>query len=351
MLRPMKTHWGCAAVAALLVLAGSGAPVQAQDAQDAQDSSPAQTPAKQDGADTTSSDDDSASAPGGDTAPAAAATPPAKPTKADFEKAKGHYITATRALGNGEYIFAAKEFFAAYEITKDPILFFKIGLSHDMAGDCGAASIFYRRYLEEANPTGDEKADAQKRLADCDAKLGPVSSGPDPSSLPSTSAEPLPGPADLPDDPEAEATEPQVEEDSDLYRPSVGKATTMQTVAWVAIGAAAISGTIGGVLTMSADSKEAELEDLVAFPAGGMRTPFEGADREKYEKLVDDGERLQTMAYIAWGVAGAAATTAIVLFILDSGDSGSDEPSGQSAMVVPTAGPNGTVGVSASWEF
>jgi len=316
----MKTNWVRAACAVLLVVGGTGSAA-------AQDKPPAPDQAKE-----------------------AAGDPPAagQDAKPDFEKAKGHYVAATKALGSGEFIFAAKEFFAAYEITKDPILFFKIGLSHDMAGDCGSASIFYRRYLNEANPTGDEKADAEKRLAACDAKLGPVSSGePGPASTPVPTTIPVPELSDEPE-PEPEATTPEVEEDSDLYRPSVGKASTLQTVAWTTIGAAAAAATAAAVLSISANARQDDLEDLLALPSDGVRVPFEGVTREQYEDFVDDGERLETMAYIAWGVAGAAATTAIILFIVDSGD---DDTAEASATVVPSAGPNGSVGVSASWEF
>ena len=47
---------------------------------------------------------------------------------------------------------AARDFLAAYEITKDPVLFFKIGSAYEKAGKCPTAVGYYDRYLAEAKP-------------------------------------------------------------------------------------------------------------------------------------------------------------------------------------------------------
>lgn len=88
---------------------------------------------------------------------------------------------------------------------------------------------------------------------------------------------------------------------------------------WVTSGVAAAALVGGTVLGFMALSREAEFDDE---PTVGR---------------ADDGERFALFADVLFGVAGAAAITAIVLF-LTSGDDADDEPSDTALTVSPTLG-------------
>src|SRR5215216_6763625 len=76
-------------------------------------------------------------------------------TAPDLETAKMHYRNAEQAMTEGRYAGAAAEYIAAYEITQDAVLFYKIAIAHEKAGDCKAAVIYYRRYLAQGKPNGE----------------------------------------------------------------------------------------------------------------------------------------------------------------------------------------------------
>src|SRR5262245_30155272 len=53
---------------------------------------------------------------------------------ADLSKAKEHYKAAEAAMAASRFSDAAAEYGMAYEITKDPVLFFKIATADEKAG-------------------------------------------------------------------------------------------------------------------------------------------------------------------------------------------------------------------------
>ncbi|HKE19427.1 MAG TPA: hypothetical protein VKB80_31335 [Kofleriaceae bacterium] len=129
----------------------------------------------------------------------------------DYEAARRHYQAAEKAAAEGKHSLAAHEYGMAYEITKDPVLFFKIGVSYDRAGDCTSAKVYYLRYLKEGKPAPEFRKRTEALIAACknrpngghgksaDAASGPPSSSDsppgEPSAISSASRRSAPGPA------------------------------------------------------------------------------------------------------------------------------------------------------------
>src|SRR2546425_1070730 len=63
------------------------------------------------------------------------------------------YRGASSELADGHYRSAAHDFALAHELTKDAVLFYKIGVAYEKAGNCEIALICYERYLKEAKPS------------------------------------------------------------------------------------------------------------------------------------------------------------------------------------------------------
>ena len=85
----------------------------------------------------------------------------------DLAHAKELYDTANQAMSEGRYLDAAQAYGAAYDITHDPILFFKIGTANEKAGRCDVALIYFGRYLKEGKPDLKFQAMAQDHVRAC----------------------------------------------------------------------------------------------------------------------------------------------------------------------------------------
>src|ERR1700761_4407872 len=92
---------------------------------------------------------------------------PVRADPVDVGHAKQLYDEATEAMSAGKYDDAAAYFEAAYKITADPVLFFKIASADEKAGKCDAAVGFYKRYLDEAKPEPKFVALTNERIAAC----------------------------------------------------------------------------------------------------------------------------------------------------------------------------------------
>src|SRR5687767_7172820 len=91
----------------------------------------------------------------------------AQPAPADVERAKQHYASGQQAMTDGRFADAVREYGAAYDITKDPVLFYKIGNANERAGKCDVALIYYDRYLKEARPDAQFVALTEERIKAC----------------------------------------------------------------------------------------------------------------------------------------------------------------------------------------
>src|SRR5512143_3067823 len=92
---------------------------------------------------------------------------PAPPTASELGRAKDLYKSAEAAIADGRFDDAVRDYRAAYELSKDPALFYKIGRANERAGTCDAALIYYARYLREGNPSEAFVATTRERITAC----------------------------------------------------------------------------------------------------------------------------------------------------------------------------------------
>src|SRR5579862_187189 len=91
----------------------------------------------------------------------------AQPAAPDFAKAKSLYDDANAEMSGGRYLDAVRDYNAAYDITHDPVLFFKIGTANEKAGNCDIALIYYSRYVREAKPVASFLELVKERVTAC----------------------------------------------------------------------------------------------------------------------------------------------------------------------------------------
>ncbi len=316
-------------------------------------------------------------------------------------RAKDLYKSAEAAMKDGRYDDATRDYGAAYELSKDPALFFKIGRANERAGKCDVAVIYYARYLREGKPSEQFAAATKERIAACggdvrshDGSAAPVephpgalgaseqgSGGATPGPAGSHSTAPgstasggaTPGPAGsgrtAPGSTGASApgstssTGAPGSTSSASERGSTGSGSAAGStdvaagtsagsadvaagtgnsapapvltpsnpgkVAWLLGGGAIALVTLGGVLAYASSSSENDVRDLYVGFAGQPAT-FDAQTQKRYDELVDQGHRYQHLSWAAFGLAGAAAAGAAVLFVLGR----RDEPA-QHARVTP----------------
>jgi tetratricopeptide (TPR) repeat protein len=246
----------------------------------------------------------------------------AQPAEPDYSRATDLYNGASKALDEGRGDDAARDFLAAYDITKDPVLFFKIGSAYEKAGKCSDAIGYYERYLAEAKPEESFVTLTKQRIDACKATLPKPPAGDHqarPESAPDA-AKPSPTPA-------APAAEPMTEPSKDKDR------------AWLFVGASLAFITTGAVLAYSAESAEQDIKDLYVS-SGGSPPEFDAETKERYDDLVAEGNRYQYLSWASFGLAAGCAVGATIFFLRDRGD----------VTVTPVVTPKET-GVSATLRF
>jgi hypothetical protein len=112
----------------------------------------------------------------------------------DLARAKELYQLAERAMKDGRFDDAVRDYGASYELSKDPALFFKIGRANEGAGRCDVALSYYARYLRDGKPTEQYAATTRERIRACggDASAGAPPS-PDGSAGSATGSAARPG--------------------------------------------------------------------------------------------------------------------------------------------------------------
>ena len=292
-------------------------------------------------------------------APPASADP--NSGKPDFAAAKRHYAAAEEAAAAKKWPVAVRQYQIAFEITRDPVLFFKLGDAHQQSGDCKEALRFYRNYLAQGQPNAAFKKDTEARMAACGAAAGSESAGAEVASESPSATDPLPAEDDggLLDPGDFDA--PNAAGNASLPEPGGSDAPIVaygsresevldeggweSTAGWTSVGLAFAFATTGAVLALSANSRQEDLENLLAFrDVDGRPVRFEGETRRRYEELVDEGKTLETWSYVAFGAAGAAAVAAGIFFLMD------EEPAEKTAILTPSVSES-SVGVAAAWRF
>ncbi len=261
---------------------------------------------------------------------------PAPPAQPDYAAAKQHYQAAEDASAKGDHATAAREYGIAYDITKDPVLFYKIGQSYERAGDCTSASVYYGRYLKEGNPSADFRQKTEAALKACGSKPPPP-----PENTEAGDRRPATG-----DGQQATTATPDQESVGAVKAPPSlieEEPSWQRTAAWSSVGIAVALATTGAVLGLSAASREEDVDNLIEFrDAEGQPATYTGATRERYRDLISEGDRLESLAVVAFAASGAAAAAAALFFVLDARASHDDERTGLRATAAPD-------GVGLSW--
>jgi tetratricopeptide (TPR) repeat protein len=252
---------------------------------------------------------------------------PAPPPAAELSRARELYKSAEAATSDGRFDDAVRDYRAAYELSKDPALFYKIGRANERAGKCDVALIYYARYLREGNPSASFAATTRERITAC---------GGDVNNLPGSAASSEPGPganrgstgapvaaggatAASPREAGHATGEAEPTAGSGAATPAPAAPTLAPSnrhkAAWLLTGGAIAMATLGGVLANAASSSENDVRDLYLGFAG-QPPAFDAQTRKRYDDLVDQGHRYQHLSWASLGLAGAAAAGAAVLFVL-----------------------------------
>lgn len=277
--------------------------------------------------------------------PAAPETPEAPAAKPDYKKAAAHYRKAEELAASEEWAGAAKEYGIAYDITKDPVLFFKLGNAYQLSGDCTRAVEYFKRYLAEGKPSEEFRSDTEARISGCQSAIDTGNAAEveevDDEAPPELGDNPLaPSIADtkLSDDESVARKQPSFIEE---------EVTWQRTAGWTSVGLTVAFLSATAVLSLSANSREEDLDNLLRYTdAEGRPSEFDGTIAERYDSLREEGDELNRMSLIALGLAGVTATSAVVFFLLDDTP---DEEEGFSGLAPSVSGD--AYSVSASWNF
>jgi len=220
----------------------------------------------------------------------------------DFAHATELYNAAETAMTEQRYGDAIRDYAAAYEITKDPVLFYKLGSANERAGNCQAALTYYAGYLKEAKPTDRFKVLTEAHIRAC---------GGDPAALESAGSGAGSGAAAG-----SGSAAPAAGSDAgsgSAILPPVTLTRHGTNAAWLLVGGSIALVTVGGVLAYSAGSSEQDIKDLYAGLGG--RVPTWNAETQKrYQDLVDEGHRYQHLSWAAFGVGIGLGAAAAYLF-------------------------------------
>ncbi len=253
----------------------------------------------------------------------------AQPAPGDVDRAKELYSNARKALDDGRYEDAVRDFGAAYDVTKDPVMFYWIASANDKAGRCDVALTYYGRYLKEAHPADDFLALVRDRIVACGGTLDTGSAVG--SAAGSAVVEPHAGSGS------AVAT---VGSDAGSAAPPPPLRGRHQGP-WLMVGGSIAFVTIGIVLAYSANASENDISDLYVGLEG---TPpaFDPRTKQRYDDLVAEGERYQNLSRLSFALAAGLGIGAAVWFYLDR----DRKPAERKALVTPTIR-DGGAGVTA----
>ncbi len=284
----------------------------------------------------------------------------------DFKAAAEHYKAADALMAQGNYAGAALEYAIAYDITKDPILFFKIGTANEKGGKCNVALTYFQRYLKEGNPSEEYRRVTEEKIAGCKAAIGDPSGG---------GSKPPPDPVgDTPPDPDtvggggdsfpadgSTGGAPPPDGAGDGLGGGLGPSFTdkggswKRSAAWISTGVTIGMVAVATVLYMSAEGSEEDLQALIDFRDDGQPIAYQEVQAQ-YDDLVAEGERFDRLSTIAFAAAGVSAAAAVTFFVLDArSGSAKERPVGfvgslGGTRVQPRIDRHGA-GVVMGWEF
>jgi hypothetical protein len=263
----------------------------------------------------------------------------------DFARAKQLYDAGTSELAMGAFTDAIRDLGAAEEITKDPVLYYKLGEANERAGHCEIALDYFGRYLREAKPSPHYIDLTKEHVAACGGDWRAI-------NAPAPVAVPVPVPAvgsagsgsAVTPDPLVPASDPGGGSDpgpAPVAPVTIAHATN--DLPWLMVGGALAFVTAGAVFAYSATSSENDLKDLYM---GVTSAPplFDATVAKRYQDLLDQGHRYQYLSLASFGVATGFAVAAVLLFVHDHNEQQ------RRLLLTPTASPSGA-GVAATLHF
>jgi len=235
------------------------------------------------------------------------------PQAPDVDRAKELYTVARKALDEGRHADALRDFGAAYEITKDPALFYWIASANEKAGKCDVALIYYGRYLKEAKPSEQLLTTVRQRIVGCGGNPdAPVT--PPPVGSGSGSAPPMPI--------DTGSGSAMIEPTPPVEPPAVGSGSAPAAALpashqgpWILVGGSIAMLTIGVVLAYSANASENDISDLYVGLEGNPPI-FDNRTKQRYDDLIAEGERYEKLSWASFALAAGLAGGAAVWFYL-----------------------------------
>jgi hypothetical protein len=233
--------------------------------------------------------------------PARVAAQPETATAPDMLAARRHFMAATEALRGGEPARAAREFEAAYRITRDPQLLFNVAAAHRTAGAARAALQAYRGYLAAA-PGAPDRDEVEKTIHALEAELKPRPAAPVPGAAAPTAAPTV--------TPGALALGPTAAPKSESNR--------LKVAAWITASAAVALAATGGLMTLKQKNLEADLGHKMRAvdPQTGQPLPYASVEPE-IRDLRSQSKRYETLSVVFYATAAAAGIAAGTLFYVD----------------------------------
>ena len=296
---------------------------------------------------------------------AARSDPGAQPAP-DYARAKQLYDTAQSEYDKAAYVDAIRDFGAAYEITRDAVLFFKLGLANEKAGKCDVALGFYAKYVKEARPTAKYLALTKERVEACKGDWGLIGavqlgtgsagSGSGAETGSGTGSATESGSGSASESGSGSAAEPgsgsasESGSGSEVVLTGMGSGSAAvehrhgRDLPWLMVGGALAFATAGAVLAYSASSSEQDIKDLYVPLSGGGAPTFTPATAQRYQDLVDEGHRYQYLSWGAFGVAAGFGIAATFIFIHDHIEAQ------RNILVTPVATPS-SAGASVTIKF
>ncbi|HEY1815670.1 MAG TPA: hypothetical protein VGG74_25150 [Kofleriaceae bacterium] len=262
----------------------------------------------------------------------------AQPTS-QLAQAKQLYDDATAEMAAAKYDDAARDFAAAYDITQDPVLFFKIGAANEKAGKCDVAVEYYRRYLDEAKPEPQYVELTNERMAACAAGGSAIAAGSATATATASASASASGSAT--GSAAETATAAETGSAAGSASGSVFGRIRREDRPWLLVGGAIAFVTVGAVLAYSANSSESDIRDLYAG-VDNQPVTYDATTAQRYRDLVNEGHRYEYLSWASFGVGAAFGVAAAIYFVRDYNE--------QRFIVVPTATPQGA-GVSATVRF
>lgn len=272
--------------------------------------------------------------------------------------ARDHYRKAMAAADKGDHAAAAADYGRAYELTRDPLLLYKVAHSHEQAGARDEARDGYRRYLDKRKDAPD-RADVEAKIA----ALAPVAAAA-PATTAAVGAQSPPVAAATPAGADAAVvpapadTATPLGADNNELPPSLPPSFIddaprwQRTAAWVSVGAAAVLLTTGAMFAESANGRERDLARLTEYRDPDTGLPLEYSSvHDDYVDASDEGAFFQTGSRLAFVGAGAAAASAALFFMLDARrDAPEPHALSRTPTVTPLVAP-GVAFVTLAWEY